>query len=146
MKNEAGLTLLEVLIAAAVLAVALASLLGLHSRNLRLVAQSQDMTMAAVMASRLAAHLRVPPQIESGSYSGDFSEDLEGLGLSAFAAADKSWRRDRKDPPTQDRFEWRMELSPTPVDGIRKATVEVGLKDEARGGLAELTFLLAPGG
>ena len=55
MQSQRGFTLLEILVAVAILGVALVSLLGLHARNLRLFSESQDVTIAGLLASRLAA-------------------------------------------------------------------------------------------
>ena len=53
-----GFTLLEVLVAVTILGVAVVSLAGLHARNIRLMNRSQDMNVAAMLASRLTASMR----------------------------------------------------------------------------------------
>ena len=100
-QRSAGLTLLELLVAVTILAVALVSMLGLHARNIRLSAEVQDMTVAGMLAARLAAEIQAsdtPPDV--GVATGGFSDDpsrLRFVGAEVYGgdlAARFTWRRE----------------------------------------------------
>ena len=126
-----GLTLLELLVAVTILGVALVSMLGLHARNLQLAAEAQDLTVAAMLASRLAAELRAreaPPGV--GIETGRFSDDDSRL---SFVGAD-IYGGD-----LAGRFAWRREVDPLGPLFLR-VRVLVGTKE--REDLADLVFVL----
>src|SRR5262249_54706992 len=71
-----GFTLLEVLVAVAVLGLALVSLLGLHVRNIDLIARDERVTEATMLARGLMAEIDADttmPQL--GTTEGDFEDD-----------------------------------------------------------------------
>lgn len=94
-----GLTLLEVLVAVAILGVAVVTLLGLQARNVRLVAETRDLTIAGLLASSLAAKTRSSSFPEAGTSEGTFTADertASDLGQEyggATAAGRFTWRR-----------------------------------------------------
>ena len=69
-----GFTLLEVLVAVAVLGLALVSLLGLHVRNLALIERDQRITEATLLARALMTEAEIEPFPELGILDGDFEE------------------------------------------------------------------------
>ena len=69
-----GFTLLEVLVAVAVLGLALVSLLGLHVRNLALIDRDQRITEGTLLARALMTEAEVEPFPEIGITDGDFEE------------------------------------------------------------------------
>lgn len=74
--TTAGFTLLEVLVAVVIVAVALVTFMGLHLRSLDATIRAQDLTTAVLLAQgRLAAMPAVP---ETGEAQGKFDgPDLE---------------------------------------------------------------------
>jgi general secretion pathway protein I len=68
-----GFTLLEVLVAVAVIAFAFTGLLALHNRNLALVGRDQDMTRATLLLRELVAQVELYPDFsEVGTTTGTF--------------------------------------------------------------------------
>ena len=111
-----GFTLLELLEAVAILGVALVSLVGLHARNLRLLAESQQTTLAALLASRLAAEAQSGAFPQIGSESGGFvaldespSEPLDER-IGGELARGLSWRRD---------------VEPTGLENLRRVRIAI---------------------
>jgi general secretion pathway protein I len=95
-RSNAGFTLLEIMIALAILGTSLIVLLGLRNRSLATASLSNHMTEAALLAhQQLSDAARFP---EIGDQEGAFEE-------------------------TPYRF--RQEVRPTPFDGIREVAVEV---------------------
>jgi len=79
MRNKpGGFTLLEVMIAVAVLAIALSAVLGLQSRSLTLAAESRFHTTAALLAQGKMAETAVAGLGNLASDSGDFSDVFAG--------------------------------------------------------------------
>ena len=123
MKGRRGFTLLEVLVATGVLAVAMTSLLGLHARNIRLAAETQEMTVAGLLAARLAAEAGALGPLGVGSTRGNFREETR---LPAGLA---------------DRLEWQREVTETMLTGIRQVRISIGDPAEARP-IVELVLLV----
>jgi prepilin-type N-terminal cleavage/methylation domain-containing protein len=69
---ERGFTLLEVLVATAILGVAVVTLLGLHGRNLSLASEAEELTVAGTLAGDVLAAARLDPAIDVGSARGSF--------------------------------------------------------------------------
>ena len=73
-----GFTLLEVLVAVAVLATALVSLLSLHGRNIQTVAYDQQLSRATLLAQGLMTRTLVTESFpEPSQSSGEFATDPE---------------------------------------------------------------------
>ena len=73
-----GFTLLEVMIAVAVMAVSLAAVLGLQSRSLTLAAESRFHTTATLLAQGKMAEMAVADLGAMASDSGDFGDVFSG--------------------------------------------------------------------
>ena len=73
-----GFTLLEVMIAVAVMAVSLAAVLGLQSRSLTLAAESRFHTTGTLLAQGKMAEMEVADLQDLLSDSGDFGEVFPG--------------------------------------------------------------------
>jgi len=76
--NPEGFTLLEVMIAVAVLTIALAAVLGLQSRSLTLAAESRFHTTSALLAQGKMAEVTVAEMGKLTSDSGDFGDVFPG--------------------------------------------------------------------
>jgi general secretion pathway protein I len=75
---RAGFTLLEVMIAVAVIAIALVAVFGSQSQSLTLANEAKFNTTAALLAQKKMAEIEVKRPLEPGSASGDFGEDFPG--------------------------------------------------------------------
>ncbi len=125
-----GFTLLEVLVAVAVLAVALVSLLGLHARSVRLAAATRDLTIATTLAAQLAAALQTTPPPEVGSTEGTFSLEREEP-----ASRDRPYGG-----PQASGFAWKQTVEPTGLANLRRVRIAVGRQGDPP--LAVLEFLV----
>lgn len=129
-----GFTLLEMLVAVSVLAVALVSLLGLHARNLRLAAEAEDMTVAGLLASSLAAEIRAGPLPEEGLIEGRFgNNDTVGGDLN-----------EKYGGSLGARFLWRRRV--VSLDPLQARAVRITVATVEGPVLAELDFVMRRGG
>ena len=99
-----GFTLLEVLVAVAVLGLALVSLLALHVRNIDLIARDQRVTEATMLARGLMAEVDAGPFPDLGVTDGDFELDYPGR---------------------YPDLRWEQEVVTAPVPDIREVRVRV---------------------
>lgn len=76
--NARGFTLLEVLVALAVLATAFTALLGLHLQSLRTLSREDGFSRALLLAETLAAETELEGWPELGTTQGDFEEQFPG--------------------------------------------------------------------
>ncbi len=103
--SRRGFTLLEVMIALAVLAIALFALLSLDHQDLQSVIRAQDMSRAAMLAQAMMTQVEISPFPEASTRSGDFQSMY------------------RRQYPN---FKWRRVIEPSAVfPDIRKVTVTV---------------------
>jgi len=93
--NPKGFTLLEVMIAVAVLTIALAAILGLQSRSLTLASESRFQTTAALLAQGKMAEVAVAGIGDLTSDSGDFGDVFSG-------------------------YAWRLSVQNTDLPGLEK--------------------------
>jgi type II secretion system protein I len=69
-----GFTLIEVLVALTIVAFAFVGLLGLHNRNISLIARDQDLTRATLLARQFITEMEVVEQFpELGVSRGEFA-------------------------------------------------------------------------
>ena len=129
-KRQRGFTLLEVLVASAILGVAVVTLLGLHARNLQLSAETGELTIAATLASDVLAAARIDTALEDGVTHG-------GFAASEGEAEDGPDARTFFGGPLSERYVWSREVLPTALPQLRQIRVRVGLAGEDRV-LAEL--------
>ncbi len=115
MADRRGFTLLEVLIATALLGIAIVSLLGLHARNIRLSAETLDLTRAGLLASHLITMTRVDEYPELGIEHGRFSSDKDLFGTSDL----------RYGGAGSEDFVWTREVMPTAIETLRRVRVSV---------------------
>ena len=134
--RAAGFTLLEVLVAVAVLGVAVVTLLGLQARNMKLAADTRDLTVAGLLATSLAAKTKSGPFPESGTIDGKFTaEDEMASDLDQqFGGVEGA-----------ERFVWRRTVEWIGFKNVRLVHVGVSLTGEERP-LATMDFLVRRGG
>jgi prepilin-type N-terminal cleavage/methylation domain-containing protein len=121
MSRRAGFTLLEILVAVAVLGVALTSLLGLQARNVRLTAEAQQLTIAGMLASRLIADVQAGDFPAVGSEEGNFVGDENDVSSSfnhVFGGT------------LSDGMAWRRETSETGLESLRRVQVFVAAAED----------------
>lgn len=96
----AGFTLLEVMIAMAVLAISLVAVFQMHSQSVAMEGRARFETTAALLAQSKMAEVESMKPEELGSGSGDFGDDFPGYIWSL--------RRDETDQEHLTRFEVRV--------------------------------------
>ena len=125
-RRATGFTLLEILVAVTILGIALVSLLGLHARNIRLTAETQELTMANLLASRLVAITKAGRIPEDGVLEGAFTDDDgQSLRLDKIYGGEESdgytWTRNTRPAPDVLPFTKFITVSVSPP-GARSRT------------------------
>ncbi len=117
-----GFTLLEVLIALAILALSLPILLGLRNFDLDLHARAGDITTATLLAQEKLTETELGPAFPLGETTGDFQPPPFGA-QSTLESAGRA-----------DRFRWKRIVTTTPLPAVREVKIQVlwaqGLSDE----------------
>ena len=111
--SEDGFTLLEVLLAIALLAIALPVLLGLRNFDLDLHARAGELTAATLLAQEKLLETELLGVYPIGEITGDF----QGAPLGVQSAT-----------PITDRavgYKWKRTVLPTPLELIREVRVQV---------------------
>jgi general secretion pathway protein I len=75
-KKDLGFTLLEVMVAMAIIAIALTAVLRLQSQSLSLASEARFFTTAPLLAQSRMAEIMITTPEELRSDSGDFGEDF----------------------------------------------------------------------
>lgn len=113
MGNERGFTLLEVLIALGILALALPVLLGLRNFDLDLHARAKELTTATILAQEKLAETELGPPLAIGEVQGEFlPTPLGSLPTAAIANRPSNYR-------------WKRIVSPTPLTIVREVKIQV---------------------
>ena len=121
---NSGFTLLEVLVAMAVLAVALVSLLGLHNRSLLLSLRAQRLSTATLLVQEMLTRTQLEGESALRITTGDFAE---------------------LHPGQYPEFRWYRTLRPTQLEGLWE--LRVGVSWGERGDeTCELTLFAPLGG
>ncbi|HLZ34915.1 MAG TPA: prepilin-type N-terminal cleavage/methylation domain-containing protein [Nitrospira sp.] len=128
-----GFTLLEVLIAIAILALALPILLGLRNWDLDLHARAGDITAATILAQEKLIEAELSPIFPLGETSGDFQNPP--LGYQALGdIADRA-----------DKYRWKRIVTTTPLNAVREVKIQIlwqqGTSDEV---LEVSTYVFTP--
>mgnify|MGYP001405844763 CR=1 FL=1 len=118
--NKGGFTLLEVMIALAIVSIALVAMLGLTQRNILVNDRLQQMTRATFLAKQKMAEIEHGVQQGLEVNKGDF-------------------------PPPNQNFSWSILYSSTPIQGIKQIDLSVIWGDEKENELITLTSFLQDG-
>jgi general secretion pathway protein I len=111
--DSRGFTLLEVLIALAILALGLPILLGLRNFDLDLHARAVDITAATMLAQEKLIETELSPAFPLGETSGDF----QNAPLGSQSTTDTLNR--------SDRFRWKRIVTSTPLPVVREVKIQV---------------------
>ena len=111
--SESGFTLLEVLLAIALLAIALPVLLGLRNFDLDLHARAGELTAATLLAQEKLLETELLGVYPIGEVSGDFRNAPLGT-QSTIQATDRAVG-----------YKWKRTVLPTPLELIREVRVQV---------------------
>ena len=136
-----GFTLLEVLVAVAVLGVSLVRLLALHARNVNLAAETHDLTVAGLLARKVVVLTKVGPFPSVGELDGKFSQSRERSRNSQLAElGDEVYGG-----PLSEDFVWSRKVKGlAQLNNVRAVTIEVGRDDDEA--IVEFTFAVWRGG
>lgn len=111
--SEGGFTLLEVLLAIALLAIALPILLGLRNFDLDLHERARELTAATLLAQEKLLEAELAGVYPIGETMGDFRHAPLGAPATV-QAADRAVG-----------YKWKRTVSPTPLELIREIRVKV---------------------
>ena len=119
-KRPAGFTLVEVLIAMAILAIALVAVFQLQSQSVSMAAESRFATSAALLAQNKMAEMESGVSFSGQNQKGDFGPDYP-------------------------QYTWRVDVSDAKLPQFKKIEVTVLNKDMLRGGAYKLVLYKAAG-
>lgn len=111
--GESGFTLLEVLLAIALLAIALPVLLGLRNFDLDLHARAGELTTATLLAQEKLLEAELLGVYPIGEISGDFLNTSLG-SLPGAQSTDRA-----------PGYRWKRTVLPTPLELIREVRVQI---------------------
>ncbi len=111
--GESGFTLLEVLLAITLLAIALPILLGLRNFDLDLHMRARELTAATLLAQEKLLETELLGLYPIGEISGDFKKVPLGA-QSPVQATDRVAG-----------YRWKRTISPTPLELIREIRIQV---------------------
>ena len=117
--RPAGFTLLEVLVALGVIAFAFVGLLGLHARNIQLIARDQNLTRATLLGRELISQIQFQVQTNGLQDLGDSSGTFEGY----------------------PGYRWERQVLSTGLDEMREVVVRV-IWDERNPSACELVYFV----
>ncbi len=111
--DDTGFTLLEVLLAIALLAIALPILLGLRNFDLDLQDRASELTAATLLAQEKLLEVELLGQYAIGETTGEFRQ--VPLGAQPVTHTE----------PRAVGYRWRQTIAPTPLELIREIRIEV---------------------
>ncbi len=113
-----GFTLLEVMIAMAILATVIVSLLGLQNGSVKDVSKAERITMATLLAKRMMTETLIKKPLLPGEEEGEFSVEVYG--------------------DVYKDYRWKKAIAPTPIPQISEVRIAVLWKEGVRDELVEL--------
>ena len=128
-----GFTLMEVLIAMAILALAMPILLGLRNWDLNLHSRAADITAATMLAQEKLIEAELSPVYPIGETTGDFRNPPPGYQVPGDVAE------------RAERYRWKRVITTTPLPSVREVKIQIlwqqGATDEV---LEASTYVFAP--
>lgn len=112
-RNDRGFSLLEVLLAIAILAIALPVLLGLRNFDLDLQFRSAELRAATILAQEKLLETELSGAFPIGETSGDFQAPPPGVIPTAELANRAIGYR------------WKRSIMPTPLELIREVRIQI---------------------
>ena len=130
--NERGFTLLEVLLAIALLAIALPVLLGLRNFDLDLQSRAAELTAATLLAQEKLLEVELAGQYSVGETLGEFSPLPLGSQTALQAV------------PRAVGYRWKRTIMPTPLEFVREVRIKISWpRGEREESLEVSTYVLA---
>lgn len=117
--NAKGFTLMEIMVAMAILAIALVSVYRLHSQSISMATDSRFMTTAALLAQSKMVEMETVSLLSNKSESGDFGPDYP-------------------------QYTWRVDIGDTQLPQFKKIEVTVINKLFIRRGTYKLVLYRKP--
>jgi len=115
-RAPSGFTLIEVMVAMTIVAVAFVGLLGLHNRNIAMIARDQDFTHATLLARQFITEMEVIEQWpDTGTSRGEF--------------------------PNAPGFIWERDVQDTDLPTVRRVVLRV-IWDERSPDACELIYFI----
>jgi general secretion pathway protein I len=118
-KKDKGFTLMEVMVAMAILAIALVSIFQLQSQSISMATDSRFMTTAALLAQSKMVEVETRPSLSNQSEDGDFGTDYP-------------------------QYTWHLVISDTQLQQFKKIEVTVTNKLFLRRGTYKLVLYKKP--
>ncbi len=130
--DEDGFTLMEVLLAIALLAIALPILLGLRNFDLGLQERAAELTAATLLAQEKLLETELSGQYSIGESTGDFPTIPLGTNTAVQAV------------PRAVGYKWKRTIAPTPLELIREIRIKVSwLRGELEEAIEVSTYVFA---
>ena len=130
--EEGGFTLLEVLLAIALLAIALPILLGLRNFDLELQERASELTAATLLAQEKLLETELSGQYGIGESTGEFLNIPLGVQPTIQAV------------PRAIGYKWKRTIAPTPLELIREIRIKVSwLRGELEEAVEVSTYVFA---
>ncbi len=130
--GEGGFTLLEVLLAIGLLAIALPILLGLRNFDLELQEPASELTTATLLAQEKLLETELSGQYAIGESTGDFPNIPLGAQPTMQAV------------PRAVGHKWKRTIAPTPLELIREIRIKVSwLRGELEEAVEVSTYVFA---
>jgi len=115
---QRGFTLLEVMIAMAILATVIVSLLGLQNRSVKDVAKAERITTATLLAKRMMTETLIKKPLLLAEEEGEFSVEVFG--------------------DVYKDYHWKKMVTATPIPQVMEVRVAVLWKEGSRDEMVEL--------
>ena len=132
MTSERGFTLLEVLLAIALLAIALPVLLGLRNFDLDLQSRATELTAATLLAQEKLLEVELAGQYSVGETLGEFLPLPLGSQTALQAV------------PRAVGYRWKRTIAPTPLEFVREVRIKISWpRGDREESLEVSTYVLA---
>ena len=111
--KQGGFTLLEVMFAVAILAIALPVLLGLRNSDIDLHVRARAIMTATLLAKEKLLEAELSPALGLGETSGEFTTPAPGSPI-ARSTGDRA-----------PGYRWKRIVVPTPLDTVKEVRIQV---------------------